>query len=329
MKSTRTALNLTVYVALAASLPATLCRAADSVTTTTWLKLSPATSPSARSGPGMAYDPAQKLIVLFGGAAIGHNPDYLNDTWTFNGTTWAQLALAASPPPRQQPGMAYDYAAKQIVLFGGIGRGSTALRDTWTWNGTTWAKRQPANSPTSFPATQLFIGPKNGHADLFTLTSAGLPQTWQWNGSDWVLLSPANSPPARAEAAATLDNATGQAILYGGVTISNQPLTDTWAWDGANWPQLSPSTNPGPVEDAGALYDTQLKGIVMFAGEETGLTWGWIGSNWVQLAAAKSPPVFFDWGIAPNPANGLPVIFGGAGGANSPTDGTWEFVAKQ
>ena len=83
------------------------------------------------------------------------------------------------------------------------------------------------------------------------------------------------------------------------------------------------------MEDAGALYDTQLKGIVMFAGEETGLTWGWIGSNWVQLAAAKSPPVFFDWGIAPNPANGLPVIFGGAGGANSPTDGTWEFVAKQ
>ena len=79
MKSTRAAVNLTVYVALAASLPATLCRAADSATTTTWLKLSPATSPSARSGPGMAYDPAQKLIVLFGGAAIGHNPDYLND----------------------------------------------------------------------------------------------------------------------------------------------------------------------------------------------------------------------------------------------------------
>ena len=329
MKSTRTALNLTVYVALAASLPATLCRAADSATATTWLKLSPATSPSARSGPGMAYDPAQKLIVLFGGIAIGHNPEYLNDTWTFNGSTWSQLDPTASPPPRQLPGMAYDYAAKQVVLFGGIGRGSTALLDTWTWNGTTWAKRQPANSPTSFPATQLFIDPKNGHADLFTLTSAGLPQTWQWNGSDWVLLSPANSPPARAEAAATLDNATGEAILYGGVTFSNQPLTDTWAWDGATWTQLSPSTNPGTATLFAALYDTQLKGVVMLAGEDTGLTWEWTGSDWVQLATAKSPPVVLDWGIAPNPINGLPVIFGGDAPGNFPTDGTWEFVVTQ
>jgi hypothetical protein len=267
------------------------CKAADSAATTaTWLKLSPATSPPARSGPGMAYDPVQKLVVLFGGIALGHKPEYLSDTWAFNGTTWAELQPADSPPPRQQAGMAYDFAAKQIVLFSGIGRNSTTLFDTWTWDGTNWAKMQPSGSQPGFPSAPLFPDPKNGHVEVFTETAEGAPQTWQWSGSDWLQLSPADSPPPRQGAVASLDNAAGVVVLYGGVNSSLEPLTDTWSWDGENWTQLSPTAQPGSASNLNAVYDPQLKGIVMLAGSEMGETWEWNRNTHHFGSYCQSPP---------------------------------------
>jgi hypothetical protein len=54
-------------------------------------------SPSDRDGASMAYDSANGgQLVLFG----GYNGAYDNDTWTWNGTTWAQLSPATSPSAR-------------------------------------------------------------------------------------------------------------------------------------------------------------------------------------------------------------------------------------
>ncbi len=97
-----------------------------------WTKLSPATSPTARFGATMAYDPATGDMVLFG----GYNAGYLADTWTWNGTTWTKLSPATSPTARYGAAMAYDPATGNMVLFGGAGK-SGYLADTWTWNGTT------------------------------------------------------------------------------------------------------------------------------------------------------------------------------------------------
>ena len=47
----------------------------------------------------MAYDAATGQLVLFGGFDQQHGAD-LNDTWTWNGTTWTQLSPATSPPAR-------------------------------------------------------------------------------------------------------------------------------------------------------------------------------------------------------------------------------------
>jgi hypothetical protein len=54
-------------------------------------------SPSARFGATMSYDPATGNMVLYGGDANGV---YVGDTWTWNGTTWAELSPATSPPAR-------------------------------------------------------------------------------------------------------------------------------------------------------------------------------------------------------------------------------------
>ena len=60
-----------------------------------WTQLLPATKPSARSYVAMAYDAASKKVLLFGGFG---GTGYLNDTWTFDGATWAntQTKLTAT-----------------------------------------------------------------------------------------------------------------------------------------------------------------------------------------------------------------------------------------
>ena len=65
----------------------------------------------------MAYDAAIGQLVLFGGTSS--NGTVLNDTWTYNGTTWTQLSPLTSPSARSDFSMAYDPAMGQLVLFGG------------------------------------------------------------------------------------------------------------------------------------------------------------------------------------------------------------------
>src|SRR5438034_5249854 len=81
-----------------------------------WVRLSPATSPPARSYLAMTYDPASGKIVMFGGY---DGTGYLNDTWTFDGTTWSQVATPISPPRRAAAQIAYDASTQKVVLFGG------------------------------------------------------------------------------------------------------------------------------------------------------------------------------------------------------------------
>ena len=86
---------------------------------TSWSKLTPAASPSARTVPAMAYDPANQTIVLFGGTgpcnSSGSCPS-LDDTWLWNGSTWAQQSPEASPPPGLA-GNAMAYDGSMIVGF--------------------------------------------------------------------------------------------------------------------------------------------------------------------------------------------------------------------
>ena len=81
----------------------------------------------------MAYDPANKNIVLFGGS-MGVAVD--GNTWTWNGTQWTRHLTALTPPPRRKGAMAWDAARQRLVLFGG---GETFGNDAWEWDGAAWS----------------------------------------------------------------------------------------------------------------------------------------------------------------------------------------------
>jgi hypothetical protein len=101
----------------------TIAAAAD-VSAVSWSQLSPPTSPAARSYPAMAYDPVSKRVVLFGGYSA---KGYLNDTWTFDGTTWTQESPSVAPSVRTAAGIAADRAVREHARQGSFPANSVAI----------------------------------------------------------------------------------------------------------------------------------------------------------------------------------------------------------
>ena len=169
---------------------------ASAATGSLWTQLSPATSPSARSGASIAYDPATGQTVLFGGNANGTAQA---DTWSWSGTTWTALTPATSPPARYNAALAYDGSTDQLLLFGGY-NGSTYLSDTWAWTGTTWTELTPTTSPSLRAGASLAYDPVSGGQMLLFggyngstyLTRHVVLERECWTQIDD---SPVNSPP--------------------------------------------------------------------------------------------------------------------------------------
>ena len=200
---------------------------------TTRTKMSPATSPPARDSAAMAYDPATRTMVLFGGSSNTNNGGtFLGDTWTWNGATWTQLSPATSPPARGGASMAHDPATGAMVLFGGFPNGNAggSFGDTWSWDGTTWIQASPATSPPARNGAAMAYDAATGTVVLFGGGSGvtDLGDTWSWDGTGWTQLSPATSPPARQNASMAYDPATGAMALFGGKNGGD--LSDTWSW---------------------------------------------------------------------------------------------------
>jgi len=101
----------------------------------TWTERAVVTPP-ARSLVQTATDEQTDTIVMFGGVGF-------NDTWAWDGQRWTQRHPRHSPPSLSStgpmPGMAYDAARGEVVVFGGMNYANNVVQnDTWTWNGRDW-----------------------------------------------------------------------------------------------------------------------------------------------------------------------------------------------
>jgi hypothetical protein len=68
---------------------------------------------------------------MFGGYDYGPADTDLGDSWTWNGSAWSTLSLAAKPTRRDSAVMAYYPPAGNTVLFGGYGPNDVNFGDTW------------------------------------------------------------------------------------------------------------------------------------------------------------------------------------------------------
>ncbi len=108
---------------------------------------------------------------------------------------WVEMG---SPSARSSMGMAYDWATKSTVLFGGGGTG-VIYGDTWIWRGG-WSHLSPATSPSARAGAGMAYDGAAGNIVLFggdDSTGTDLNDTWTWDGTTWTQQFPPLSPPAR------------------------------------------------------------------------------------------------------------------------------------
>jgi chitodextrinase len=110
----------------------------------TWTSLGAVPTP-ARAWPGFVFYGMDNYSLLFGGSSYSvHAPFQLNDTWSYENSTWTNLTseVGAAPSARWGMGMAYDAHAGYVVLFGGAveysvnavtGYVGGYVNDTWTF----------------------------------------------------------------------------------------------------------------------------------------------------------------------------------------------------
>jgi hypothetical protein len=102
------------------------------------------TQPPGWTFPGLVYDIVTKMVIQYGGGAIG-GPQ--NQIWAFDipSRTWTRKGLSGTPPPPRatdgspgQPALAYNSDTHKVHYHLAVGAGSPAdyeydpVADTWT-----------------------------------------------------------------------------------------------------------------------------------------------------------------------------------------------------
>lgn len=213
--------------------------------------------PSARNFSNMVYDQNLKKTVLFG----GYITDYINQTWTWDGSSWSQIEHD-QPPQRALQSMWFDTHLNRTVLFGGVGRLSsqdrvTRFNDMWQFDGTNWSEIKPAHVPPARYGAQTAVDPRTGNVLLFgglrvdtiqTTGTDGKPTTtdvqvyaddfWQWDGKDWTQVTYGRTPYARENGGMAWDPSIGTMVIFGGYA-GQQYLSDLWILQSDNtWQPL-------------------------------------------------------------------------------------------
>ncbi|MBL0161551.1 MAG: hypothetical protein IPP47_31440 [Bryobacterales bacterium] len=228
------------------------------------------------------------------------------------------------PLPRENPGLAYDAARGQMVLFGGFG--GVALNDTWVWSGTAWVAKSPANSPSKRSDPAMVYDAARGQVVLFGgYDNSFKNDTWVWDGTNWSQKQPVTSPPALAPDAMSsyamvYDAARGEVVLFGN-------SAGVWVWDGTNWSNRNSPSSPSARAAFAMAYDSARGQVVLFGGysgsQAQNETWVWDGNIWSQKNPANRPPALAYHAMANDAAHGQIVLFGGLLSSGPRSGDTW------
>jgi Galactose oxidase, central domain len=128
----------------------------------------------------VASEGAQGRILTFG----GQPPEYLDQTWAWDGQTWTELHPPHHPSGRNLAAMVYDPLGSRVLMFGGLNKAG-ALAETWTFDGLDWHELHPQVSPSPRYGATMVYDSAHSQVVLFgggsiTGTTTDLCDTWVW-----------------------------------------------------------------------------------------------------------------------------------------------------
>ncbi len=293
---------------------------AGSKTKLRWLEITSASTPPARDWAAMAYDAADRYVVLYG----GYNPNaagLYSDTWTFQGGVWTERYPANHPPATSGLRLAYDPTLKGVLAFGGqAAYGSAFYNDTWLYRGGNWTNLTPSG-PSPSPRSQYSMAydALDKEMILFGGTNAAnvdLNDTWAFNGTAWKPIPTSVSPPGRHFAGMIYDAAAGVTLLVGGYNYTTGDESGTWAYRSGTWTNV---THPGALPALAFPYVTNTKNgtPILFGGSDqaTGVylntTYEFLGGHWKVVRSINAPTPRNNGGFAYDARDGWIVLFGG------------------
>lgn len=272
-----------------------------------WTRRETAVRPSPRYLPTMACDPKRQAVLLFDAASESTYEEGFNDTWIWDGTTWAEFTSATRPEARGAAHLVYDPARDEMMLFGGkliplVPGGE--MGGTWTWDGATWTRRGGGLEPP--PEADLLYD----HLNARTLAVAG-KRVWIWDGTRWSVQG-IEGPLPRYRPVMAYDTTRGNLLLFGGYSDDGRYLADTWTWDLGVWSHRYLEANPTARDCASVAFDPTQVQVVFFGGNITkNETWTWDGQTWTERRPPSSPVARDCASMAYDAARNEVVLFGG------------------
>jgi hypothetical protein len=271
-------------------------------------------NPTPRWGSVFTFDPANNVVLLFGGCAEAVDPlqmtctQPLNDTWRFAKGVWGQVpeaTLNASPPPLVGAEFANGSfsnngkGAPFVLLQGGyVGGPAAPLADErWLYTGlyTSW---YPPLTPSPREGAEMQYERPQDHLLLFggygPVTGGGLGylgDTWMWDTDQWTpILNARYSPSPRAFGSIAWDPQADQVVYFGGYGPSGY-LGDTWAWLGGpttgDWHEIQTVAAPPARANESMAYTGGYNAsdgyLILFGGQNAttvfGDTWEYVGAH--------------------------------------------------
>lgn len=278
-----------------------------------WTQLHPVASPPASGQAAMAYDPALKEVVLFGGDSTTYRDQ--GDTWTYKAGVWTNISstLKTSPPGRWAASFEYDPKAKALVLFGGRAV-NRFFNDTWLFTSQGWSSLGNASGPSPRALAAMAWDPVDKSMVLYgggSETPAGAfnawttySDTWEFKNHRWTDLTgrirgsiPGNLSQADFGYLASL----GKMMLVGGWSSSLgyvlPPGNATFLYRSGVWGSSTVSIAPPPEDMLGSFaWDPTNFTAITFGGEYsssgvvTNDTWHLGRGGWTNETARYGPP---------------------------------------
>ena len=197
-----------------------------------WTLLSPTgAAPTDRWGAGLAIDPRDDGLLLFGGTTgcpdICNDWIFYNDTWLFRSGNWTLLSNESLPTGRVPGLLSTDPTTDSVLLFGGGGMYATAFNDTWEYSGGNWTEWNTSSlRPPQFArAGTTDMGDREvlifGGRDYNSFPYNYYGDTWEFQGT-----------PFESKIRATPSIATAPSVVNLSVTASGgtSPFSYNWSF---------------------------------------------------------------------------------------------------